>query len=73
MTGRQLLLGLLTVVLVAAACWFAITALNMARFGPEDADPAVHWIAFGIVLGGTVALVWGAWRVAGLMRDRDEG
>jgi hypothetical protein len=72
MTGRQVLFGLLVVVLVAGACWFTITAVNMARFGPEEADPAVHWIAFGIVLAGAVALVWGAWRVAGLIRDREE-
>jgi hypothetical protein len=73
MTRRRVLFALLLVVLVAAACWFTITAVNMARFGPEDGDPAAHWTALGIVLAGTVALVWGAWRVAGLMRDPGDG
>ena len=67
MTRRRALLGLLLALLIAAAVYFAITAVKMVRHGAGDADPTAYWIAFAIIAAVGAGLVWAAWRVADIL------
>ena len=67
MTRRRVLLGVLLVALIAAAVYFAITAVNMVRHGAGDTEPVAYWIAFALIAGVGAGLVWASWRIADLL------